>query len=141
MGMMVRKLADRSGQPNENGTWPLAGVRLIDPPDACAVPARWLLNAHREGWAEAEGGEPVVRPAGPPEAPYSSHHVFVPLDRVVFHTVDGDIAYRVVRNPDKYADDGTGELGDDEPVTPERYAAGQTRVDWTYHLEREQANG
>ena len=72
---------------------------------------------------------------------------FVQAQAIVFHTLDGDVRYRVTHNPDKYADDSTvGERnmpnddnshGDDTPVTDEMYASGQTRVDHFYDLVRE----
>jgi hypothetical protein len=88
----------------------------------------------------------VVRPGGPPEdkdRPDVSH-IFRQADVLVFHTRAGDIRYKVVHNPDKYADhdDRTFEVkrfkaDDDTPVTDEIYAAGATRVDHFYDLVRE----
>lgn len=161
--MVVRKFADRTGgerivrfdpvtgekklvNPATPGDahepWPLAGVQLIDPPDECVVSSRWVADAAREGWVTREGTRIVTRPAGPANVPDVENHLFVHADALVFHTVDGDVRYRVVRQPDKYAADEQGRpLADDEPVTPDMYAAGQTLVDWTFHLEREGDNG
>jgi len=144
-GLVIHKLADKS-QPVPR---PLLGVRLENPPDKARVPTNVVTQAVAEGWASMENPTPVVRPAGPTQDQLFSTqsgepHTFVHADAVVFHTVDGDIRYKVVHQPDKYADHDarTWEMpkfkgGDDVSVTPEIYENGATRVDHFYDLVKE----
>jgi len=169
-GLAIRRHADTSGQErvvrydpetgakrlvnpatpgDDHEPWPLLGITLEAAPELTTLPTQLVAQGTSEGWLTAENQRPVVRPAGPTQDVLaSSHtgqpHVFVHCDRIVFHTLDGDVAYRVVHQPDKYADgtqanDGPidGSYDDDTPVTPELYAAGATRVDHFYGLEKE----
>ena len=153
--MTIRKLADRSGgervvmfdpetgakklvNPDTSGEdhepWPLAGISIVgETPTECQVPTSWVENGAAEGWLTLEGERIVRRPGGPADDRWRVVHKFAHLDRVVLHTVDGDLSYRVTHQPDKYAAEG----GDETPVTGELYAAGATRVDWFYVLELE----
>lgn len=157
--LRIRKLADRdtgervsgfhpltgaptpvnpaTGQPEP---WPLSGVRFEDgAPKRTRVPTGWVQRAMGEGWLSGEGHEVVVRPAGPAGSSWvatdaaPSPHVFHHFAALVFHTVDGDVRYKVTHQPDKYAESGN----DATPVTDEMYAAGGTRVDHFYDLELE----
>lgn len=145
-GLRVRKLADRSGgeparwgsQPGSPpGTWPLAGVRVEgEIPSPCRLPTSWVARGIAEGWLTGEGHQVVLRPSGPADNPWRPDkppHVLHHFDTLVLHTVDGDVRFRVVHQPDKYADPGD----DDTPVTEDVYAAGATRVDWFYGVELE----
>jgi len=119
--------------------WPLAGIQFEgEPPTEVNVSTRWVASAIAEGWLEGVNPQPVVRPAGARQHVWNSTqtgrpHVFVHYDALVFKTVDGDVRYAVVHQPDKYVADGT----DGDLVTPEVYAEGNTRVDWFYGLRRE----
>jgi len=150
--LVIRKHADKSGVQPEGGPWPLAGVSLISAPPVTTISTSLLQQAVGEGWASVEGANAVVRPAGPTQDVWNSTHtgqphVFIHYDRIVFHTLDGgDVAYRVVRQPDKYADHGAATYPDqvkpftatdDTPVTADIYAAGATRVDHFYTIELE----
>lgn len=116
--------------------WPLAGVRIEgDAPVSCKVPTSWVARGIAEGWLEGVNERPVVRPAGPTQNVWnSSHtgqpHLFMHYDALILKCVDGDVRYEVTHQPDKYVD------SDDpsESVTPEIYAAGNTRVDHFYEL-------
>lgn len=108
--------------------WPLAGLAIEgDPPERCFVGNRFVDKAIAEGWATLEGARLVHRPAGPPDAPWNTTHTFRHGDTFVLHTVDGDLRYRILENPDKWPEwkhDGTDEgFGGD--------------VRWTYELELE----
>jgi len=132
-GLRVRKLADTMsgiGPP-----WPLAGIAVVgDWPVTAVVPMDWGQRAAGEGWLTFENPRWVVRPSGPKDNPWVTlPHTLLHADALVLHTIDGDVRYRVVHQPDKYADPG----GDDTPVTDEIYAAGATRVDWFYVAELE----
>lgn len=114
--------------------WPLAGVEVVgEPPKECRVPTTWVLMGRREGWIELEGEQVVHRPGGPPDEPWRVTHTFVQGDVLVLKCVDGDVRYRITRQPDKYVEGGK----DTDEVTEEVYAAGETQVDWFYNLKLE----
>ncbi|HEX8106098.1 MAG TPA: hypothetical protein VF516_00155 [Kofleriaceae bacterium] len=132
--LVVRKRADRTGpEPAPGQPWPLLGVELVDAPDTCRVPTNWVNKAVAEGWAELVGPAVVMRPGGPASDPASVLHQFLHAEALRIHTLDGPVTYRITRQPDKYVAGGA----DDEPVTAEAYAAGDTQVDHWYELERE----
>lgn len=172
--LSVRKLADKSvgtrvsrfdpetgerilvnPETNAAEPWPLAGVEIVDEaPRYTRVPVSWVAKGRAEGWITLEGEEVVHRPGGPVENLWGTTHTFVHADALVIHTVDGDVRYEVVHQPDKYADDSTVEndgkksenglvegtpntLSPDTKVTDEHYANGDTRIDWFYGLELE----
>lgn len=111
-----------------------AGLTVVgEPPAAARVPTSWVQRGTAEGWLAYENPRPVHRYGGPPGQEWQVTHTFIHADAVVLKCADGDLRYRVVHQPDKYADPGD----DDTPVTDEVYAAGATRVDWFYDLERE----
>lgn len=146
-----KKLVNPATPGDDHEPWPLAGITLEVAPERTTVTTQLVAQGISEGWLTAEGQRPVVRPAGPTQDILaSSHtgqpHLFVHADRLVFHTLTGDVAYRVVHQPDKYADHDQATwpdqvdafAGDDDtPVTPEIYAAGATRVDHFYGLVKE----
>lgn len=146
-----KKLVNPATPGEDHEPWPLLGITLEAAPELTTAPTQLVAQGTAEGWLTAEGQRPVVRPAGPTQDILaSSHtgqpHIFIHVDRLIFHTLDGDVAYRVVHQPDKYADHGEAtypeqvdpfDADDDTPVTPEIYAAGATRVDHFYGLEKE----
>jgi heme-degrading monooxygenase HmoA len=100
---------DTPGEDHE--PWPSAGVKVMTdggPPDKTAVSVKWASMAEFEGWLRLENKRVVHKPGGPPENPWGLTHTFVQADFMTLHTVDGDVRYRVVRNPDK-AEDGNVE--------------------------------
>jgi hypothetical protein len=173
VGLRIRKLADRSsgsretrydpttGQkylhnPATGGAepWPLAGIQLDGadgsegPPQTIGISTTVVDNGRAEGWITVEGENVVHRPGGPPGNLWAVTHTFRQVDTLIFHTVDGDVRYRVTHQPDKYAvvdrvtanDDKRlvrEEIDPDAEVTDEIYAAGDTRVDWFYVAELE----
>jgi len=133
-GLIVRKLADKSQGHGPGEPWPFAGIAVQgDPPEECVLSTTFVSRGRAEGWITVENARPVHRPGGPPAAPWRITHTFEHMDAIVISTVDGDVRYRVVHQPDKYADPGD----DITPVTDAVYAAGETRVDWFYGLELE----
>lgn len=151
-GLQIRKLADRSSgdrvarydpvtgakklvNPDTPGDdhepWPLLGIQLLDDPPlrSCRVSTGMVAQGQHEGWIEVEGGEMVHRPGGPASDPWRLTHSFRQADAIVFKTVDGDVRYEVVRNPDKFVAGS-----DTDEVTDQIYAAGETVVDKFYDL-------
>jgi hypothetical protein len=107
-----------------------------EPPASCRLPTSWVARGIAAGWLTGEGHQVVTRPSGPasdPWRPDKPPHIFHHYTRLVLHTADGDVPYRVVHQPDKYADPGD----DTTPVTEQAYADGATRVDWWYGVELE----
>lgn len=140
--LVLRKHADDDGG--------LAGISFagpaIDPPYETKITPRKVREGIRDGWLSVEGEQIVHRPGGPPDDVWRVTHTFRHYTALVFHTLDGDVRYRVVHQPDKYADRAEATrpdavepfAGDDDtPVTAEMYAAGATRVDHYYTLQRE----
>lgn len=73
--LQLRKRADRTAEPDNDGRFPLAGVELVgEAPAEHAFRYAWLFDAVREGWAE------------------------VSPDTVVLHLTGGDVTYRIVDN-------------------------------------------
>lgn len=173
--LAIRKLANREGQervvrfdpvtgekklvnPATSGEdhepWPMAGVRFEgEAPDTISVPMSYIDIAVAEGWVTRINERGVVRPAGPSQEVWaSSHtgipHTFIQADEVVFHMIDGDYRYKVVRQPDKYAVGKVTAVSEpdkalfrvepavNKKVTPAIYASGETMVCWDYELER-----
>lgn len=125
-------LADPSSW--QHSPWPLAGIEFVDkPPRKCRVPSSFISRGLSEGWIETEGLEPAHRPGGPPEDPWRVTHTFTHYDTITFKCIDGDVRYRVVRQPDKYA----AGKPDNAKVTDEIYASGDTELSWFFDLELE----
>jgi hypothetical protein len=113
--------------------WPLAGVKLEIAPDECRLSTSFVDRGINEGWLEGFGESLIRRPAGPADNPTRAWHYFTHYDELVFHTVDGDVTYRVTRQPDKYVEgDETGVMS----VTDEFYRSGETQVDHFYAVEK-----
>lgn len=136
-GLKLRRLADRSDPASLDtdlpgappGTWPLAGVELLDAPELTEVPVRVVDRGRAEGWITVEGEQVVHRPGGPASDRWRLTHTFRHYDTV---TICG-VRYRVTHQPDKYADPGE----DETPVTDVVYEGGWTRVDHFYGLSLE----
>lgn len=136
-GLKLRRLADRTDPASLSadlpgappGTWPLAGVELLDAPERVEVPVAVMDRGRAEGWITVEGEQVVHRPGGPSNDLWRVTHTFRHYDAA---TVCG-VRYRVTHQPDKYADPGD----DDTPVTDEVYQSGSTRVDHFYGMTRE----
>jgi hypothetical protein len=160
-GMSLHKFADKSN-PNALaqelpgapvGHWPVdtrkgvMGVEHVGEPVAYAELATSLVSRGiAEEWIIPEAEEVVHRPGGPPDDPWRVTHTF----RHFTHLTVAGVEYRVVHQPDKYADYGEATYPDDvEPFLAdddtavgepdgEIYSAGATRVDWFYGVELEE---
>jgi hypothetical protein len=146
--LRIRKHADRGGGRSPDGSWPLAGVSIVDEvPDETTISTSLVAQGQSEGWITGEGGELVTRPGGPPHDKFRADvaHVFTHYTHLTFHTRDGDVRYKVTHQPDKYADDSEvnrrgqtvkdSSHGDGTKVTDAIYEAGHTRVDHFYRLK------
>jgi hypothetical protein len=129
--LRVRKLADRSA--GDEAPYPFAGLVVEAKPKRCQLPTQWVAQGLAEGWIETEGMRVEHRPGGPVDDQWATTHSFVHYDAIVLKAIDGDVRYRVTRQPDKYVDS----KDPDATVTPEIYAAGETRVDWFYDCDLE----
>jgi hypothetical protein len=130
--------------------WPLAGIELRNLPKQTQISQSFAQSGIAEGWLELRDLQLVHRPGGPPEDPWRVTHTFFHADAVVFKTVNGDVVYKVQRQPDKYALHGVEVLNEEtgterrvvhptKKVTPEAYANGETEVAWYYILKLEEA--
>lgn len=119
--LTIRKLADKTAgervarfdpdtgerllvnpETGEPEPWPLAGIQVVDAPKAADVNTSFVNAGVAEGWLTVEGEEIVHRPGGPPQEPWRVTHTFRHGTALVLHTVDGDVRYRIVDNPDKW---------------------------------------
>lgn len=142
-GLTIHKLADKSVTETPR---PLLGIRLEPALDQARVPTNVVADGIAEGWITGEGETVVHRPGGPPDDLWRVTHTFRHFVALVFHTDDeGDVRYTVTHQPDKYADHDQAtypdqvkkfKAGDDTEVTDDIYAAGATRVDHFYDLNR-----
>ena len=120
-GLRVRKLADQSGEritrynpetgekylvnpeTGEPENWPFLGLKIEGkPPKVTALATSFVIRGQAEGWLSLDNPRMVHRPGGPPEDPWRVTHTFTHADAVTLKTVDGDVRYRVVDNPDKW---------------------------------------
>lgn len=135
----------------ESKPWPLAGVEIVgETPTNTLVSTSQVRQWVADGVAELEGERVVHRPSGPPHDLWGPPaHTFVHADVLVLKCDGGDVRYRVVHQPDKYAEVDPPDAEDaadrlerhrataEAKVTPELYAAGATRVDHFYRLDLE----
>jgi hypothetical protein len=123
--------------------WPLLGVKIDNKPTRTRVATSFVVKGIAGGWLTLDGIELAHRPGGPAEDPWRSTHTFTHAKTLTLHTLDGDVVYNIVHQPDKYAcsekadllGDHDTEYDNNTPVTPEVYNAGHTRVDHFYELE------
>jgi hypothetical protein len=86
--------------------WPLAGIQIEGkPPKEMELSSSWVSLGVAEGWIELEGAEAVHRPGGRPDNPWALTHTFLHAEAIVLKTVDGDVRYRVLDNPDKWPEE------------------------------------
>lgn len=164
-GLTIRKVADHSvprvtrfdpvtgekylahpDTPHIPQARPLTGIRLDVAPGATVVSTSVVSQGIAEGWLTAVGEKVVHRPGGSSADKWAVTHTFRQATALVFHTLDGDVTYKVTHNPDKYADYEAAtypdqvkrfKADDATPVTDEHYDAGATRVDWFYTIVKE----
>lgn len=142
LGPKVRILSAPAGEvkPQRDGTpsaKPFGGVVFVnnwpnltetDPPAKLKIPMDYAREHH---WIELVDQKPVTYPGGTPDDPWRVTHTVFEASRVVLHLRDGDVEYRVVRQPGKYDADGN-------PVEQGAGGAGDPthEVHWSYLLER-----
>lgn len=92
---------------------PFLGLRIEGrTPKRTRVGSSFVAKGISEGWIEGEGEALVVRTAGPRENPFGPRpHAFRHFTYLTFKTVDGDVRYEVVENPDKWPAEKDGEAG------------------------------
>lgn len=126
-----------TGEPK---SWPFAGMEIIgDPPQYTTISSKLVISGEVEGWIELINPRQVHRPGGPATEPWRVTHTFTQADEVVLKTVDGDIHYVVIHQPDKYDDNEDSD--DNTPVSPVAYANGETRLDWFFTLKLVNSDG
>lgn len=90
---------------NDDGS--LKGVKFDNeggPPKITGTGMRYVADAEAEGWITRVNPSLYVAPGGTVDNPASVVHTFVGADELVFHTLDGDVRYKVTRQPGKYLD-------------------------------------
>lgn len=144
-GLTFRKLADQSkGErvkrydpetgaaflvnpaTGEAEPWPTLGWMIEGTiPQSVVLPMSTAMNmlADPSKPITLEKMRPSYKHGGPPENPLAVTHTFIHADSITFHTLEGDVKYRVLHNPDKY---------------PDPTEHGSHRVDWFYILELEE---
>lgn len=93
---------------------PFLGIQIEGkaPPKRTRLSTSFVANAKAEGWIEVEDEDLVVRSSGPPEDPFGPRpHAFLHYSAITIKTVDGDLRYKVVENPDKWPDEKEGNAG------------------------------
>jgi hypothetical protein len=152
-----KKLVNPATPGEEHEPWPFAGIEFVgEPPQETFVSIKVINTGVREGWIKKKGQRAVVRPAGKTQDDFNGvqgvPHTFIHCDEIIFKTVHGNVRYRVTQQPDKYAvvdeelvnpEKGLYRqvIDLEKSVTPEIYAAGETRVTNFYRLERVSDNG
>lgn len=148
VGMTFRKLADQSKGDRvprwnpETGEkflwnpateraepWPTLGVMIEGTiPQSVIMPMSTVMAAigDKPPWMVLEKMRPVYKHGGPAANPLAVTHTFIHGDFLTIKTMEGDVKYRIVHNPDKYADE----------TQP-----GMARLDWFYLLELESVDG
>lgn len=141
-GPKVRILSAPSGvvKPQRDGNpsaKPFGGVVFIggyDDRSETEAPAKLKIPmdyAREHHWIELVDQSPVVYPGGTPDDPWRVTHTVFEASKVVLHMRDGDVEYRVVRQPGKYDADGNpvekGAAGTGDPTH---------EVHWSYLLEK-----
>lgn len=120
----IRLLADRTAEPDENGTYPRIGLEFkSDIHNHMIVPTSWVSKGLDEGWLVAVNARPVVKPGGPPSNPWreENRHFFLHIDEIFIDHIDGTAHYKVVQQPDKYDAEGNPFDGVGDPTAVVNY--------------------
>ena len=101
----LRKRADRAGEPDEHGTWPLEAVELVgDAPRDHNFSDAFVARALADGYLEL--AEPRASSSKlPPDVETYSRDPVISGKEIVLHLADGDLRYKVLEHPGKYADE------------------------------------
>lgn len=135
----------------DGGAWPAAGLKMLEIPQRACPSAKKISQLITLGFVTLINERVKRYPSGPPSDPWKSgppNYLFAHADKVVFHTIDGDVTYRVRSNPGKYVIDDVvhkrGKYVDDSQNTILRECTeedvkngARTRVDHCYDLELE----
>lgn len=119
--------------------WPTAGITIINqdgPPEFTTISTDYANQLVADGLLTRTNERAVTRPAGPYHAPWSvPPHTFIHADTLVFHDKErGDVAYTVIRQPDKFVEDGLDIPVDSyDKLAPEDMPL--TSVEHFYNLE------
>ena len=141
-----RKLVNPDTPGDDHEPWPLAGIQIEHLPKHAMLSQSYVAAARAEGWMEVTGEKRVFKPAGPASNPWQNTHTFIHLDTITVKTMDGDVTFNVVRQPDKYdtphvvVDEERNMVksslkGNPVPDTDEYAGNPETSVDWFYVLE------
>lgn len=94
---------------------PFAGLQIEEVLDEVTLSEGLVAQGRAEGWITTDpetDANREIRTSGPKDNPWGSPpHVFLHYDRITFHTVDGDVVYAVVENPDKWPEQKDGDAG------------------------------
>ncbi len=102
----VRKHADRSGELNEDGSWPLSHVSIVgDPEVEWGVSDTYVAKAVQEGWLSFEN--PTVLTTEVDGIAYSRGPVLTGSE-VVLDVEGGELRYEVLEAPGRYRDPAGG---------------------------------
>lgn len=99
--------------------WPVAGIQIghlpvgeglngqpvWEAPEVTGTSQREIKKGLAEGYITLTNPRAITCPSGPLKDPWGGqapNHEFIQADLVTFRTIDGDITYRVTRNPGKY---------------------------------------
>lgn len=168
MSFEIRIRANKTGPtPNfaAGERWPHEGVEISEIPETFTLSTRLMMRGLTEGWIVPKNLSAVERPSQADPivledgtiAPSPIHlmskgmvgdpvpHRFLHIDEITLATMNkGLLQFKVIHQPDKYADNSTisrgyiedpGTYTNDTQVTLEMYEAGHTRVDNFYELE------
>lgn len=92
---------------------PFLGLRIEgDPPKRTSVSTNLVEQGIAEGWIEGEDEDLIVRSSGPRSRPFGPRpHAFLHFSALTFKTMDGEVRYKVVDNPDKWPEEKEGKAG------------------------------
>lgn len=106
-----QKLVNPDTPGEDHEPWPTLGITITNPdgpPRLTTISTDYANQLVAAGLIERKGEKAVTRPAGPYAAPWSvPPHVFIHCDFIVFNDFErGKVHYKVVRQPDKFVEEG-----------------------------------
>lgn len=144
VGLQIRILADKSsGKKNPDGSWPVKGFLIENPelPPKMGISTTAVQSYRDKGLITVEGERVVNYPGGTLQDPWKKTHTVHEIDCLVFHTLNGVVRYKVVRQPGKYAlssDTAEESVDFSDPFTIEALKDGaKSVVLWDYRCELE----
>lgn len=101
----LRIRADKTGEPDGGGRWPIASVALVgDAPREHNFADTFVSRALADGYLEIVNPRAVSAQVPAGVQPYERDPV-VTGDEIVLHLASGDLRYRVREHPGKFADE------------------------------------